>query len=64
MKYQCYYNKVLFIGERQYIGEKIIIPEAVFDTELEAEMYCDEHVEYQQHGDEVIELSIGYDVVA
>lgn len=64
MKYQCYYNKVLFIGERQYIGEKIIIPEAVFDTELEAEVYCDGHVEYQQHGDEEVELEIKYDEIA
>ena len=53
MKYQCY-NKVLFIGERQYIGEKIIIPEAIFDTEDEAERYCNTHVEFQ--GDEEREI--------
>ena len=35
-----------------------------FDNEDEAEKYCDGHVEYQQHGDEEIELEIRYDEIA
>lgn len=38
-KYQCYYNETIFSGGRSYKGERVNTE--VFDTEEEAEEYCD-----------------------
>ncbi len=63
MKYQCYYNETIFIGERAYIGKKVIVPEAIFDTENEAEQYCNSHYGWQQRGDEWIDNEMSWDEV-
>lgn len=52
IKYQCYWHKVVHIGMRKYIGAKVL--DKVFDTEDEAERYCNTHVEFQ--GDEEREI--------
>lgn len=46
-KYQCYYNETIHINNIPYIGKKVIIPDALFNTELEAEKYCQGHVGIQ-----------------
>ena len=46
-KYQCYYNETIHINNISYIGKKVIIPDALFNTELEAEKYCRSHVGMQ-----------------
>ena len=38
-KYQCYYNETIFCNGRSYKGERVNTE--IFDTEEEAEDYCD-----------------------
>lgn len=68
MKYQCYYNETIFIENNDgypvpVIGKKVVIPEALFDTEAEAEHYCCSNVGSQQCGNEWIENDINYEEV-
>ena len=37
-KYQCYYNEIILCNGREYIGKRINTE--CFDTEYEAEIYC------------------------
>lgn len=42
MKYQCYYNETIKCNERNYIGKRV--DTECFDTEKEAEIYCNYNV--------------------
>ena len=46
-KYQCYYNETVYINQVACIGKRVNIPDALFDTEAEAERYCQSHVGLQ-----------------
>ena len=58
IKYQCYWNKIIYIQDdngnrsRGYIGEKVL--DKVFDNENDAEHYCRFHVAFE--GDEEREI--------
>lgn len=41
-KYQCYYNETINCNGRKYIGKRVDME--CFDTEEEAERYCNSHV--------------------
>lgn len=41
-KYQCYYNETISCNGREYIGKRV--DTECFDTEEEAERYCNGHV--------------------
>lgn len=61
-KYQCYYHEVGYIGDRGYLGSKII--QATFDDEEEAERYCDSHVGIQEFGDgSYEERELNYEII-
>ena len=68
MRYQCYYNETIFIESNEgypvpVTGEKVIIPEAIFDTEDEAEKYCLHHFGSQKCGDEWVDNEVRYEEV-
>lgn len=41
-KYQCYYNETISCNGREYIGKRV--DTECFDTEEEAERYCNRYV--------------------
>lgn len=41
-KYQCYYIKPIFVNGRSYRGKRV--DTKIFDTEEQAERYCNSHV--------------------
>ena len=68
MKYQCYYNETLYVESNEgmpvpVVGAKVIVEDAVFDTETEAEQYCEAHFGVQQIGNEFIENDMRYEEV-
>lgn len=68
MKYRCYYNETLYIESNEgipvpVVGAKVVIPEAMFETEIQAEIYCENHYGMQQVGDEWIENEMRYEEV-
>lgn len=48
-KYQCYYNETIKCNGRNYIGK--CINTECFDTEAEAENYCNRNVGTQEFSD-------------
>lgn len=48
-KYQCYYNETVKYNGRNYIGKRI--DTECFDTESEAENYCNRNVGIQEYSD-------------
>ena len=61
MKYQCYYNETIKCNEGNYIGKRV--DTECFDTEEDAERYCDYHVGTQKCGDEYMENEMKYEEV-
>lgn len=61
MKYQCYYNETIKCNERNYIGKRV--DTECFDTEKEAEIYCNYNVGIQKCGDKYIENEMRYEEV-
>lgn len=49
MKYQCYYNETIKCNGRNYIGKRV--DTECFNTEDEAEKYCNYHLGIQECGD-------------
>lgn len=48
-KYQCYYNEVVYVDGRAYIGKRV--DKECFDTEEQAERYCSSHVGITEYSD-------------
>ena len=48
-KYQCYYNETIKFNGREYTGKRV--DAECFDTEEEAEKYCNLHVGIQNYSD-------------
>ena len=48
-KYQCYYNETIICNGRAYIGKRI--DEKCFDTEEQAERYCEENMGITEYSD-------------
>ena len=48
-KYQCYYNETIYCNGRSYNGKRV--NDKCFDTEAEAEKYCNSHVGITEHSD-------------
>ena len=48
-KYQCYYNETIKFNGREYTGKRVYTE--CFDTEVEAERYCNLHVGIQEFPD-------------
>lgn len=65
-KYQCYYNETINVEKPDgrvvgYEGKKVLTE--CFDTEAEAERYCNTHVGSQRAGDSWIENEMNYDEI-
>ena len=48
-KYQCYYNETIKYNGKNYIGKRINTE--CFDTEVEAENYCNGNLGIQEYPD-------------
>lgn len=48
-KYQCYYNETVYVNGVACIGKRV--DEECFDTEEQAERYCNSHVGITEHSD-------------
>ena len=62
-KYQCYYNETIKFNGREYTGKRV--DAECFDTEEEAEKYCNLHVGIQEFSDgSYRECEMNYDEIA
>ena len=41
--FQCYYNETILMGKCRCTGAKVIVKDALFDNEADAERYCTYH---------------------
>lgn len=61
-KYQCYYNETIKFNGREYTGKRV--DTECFDTEVEAERYCNGHVGIQEFSDgSYRECEMNYDEI-
>ena len=61
-KYQCYYNETILCNGRKYIGKRV--DTECFDTEYEAEIYCNGNVGIQEFSDgSYEECEMNYDEI-
>ena len=60
--FQCYYNETFSCGGRSYMGKRVDTEK--FETEAEAERYCNTNVGIQNYSDgSYEECDINYDEI-
>lgn len=60
--FQCYYNETFSCGGRSYIGKRVDTEK--FETEVEAERYCNTNVGIQNYSDgSYEECDMSYDEI-
>lgn len=60
--FQCYYNETFSCGGRSYIGKRIDTEK--FETEIEAERYCNTNVGIRNYSDgSYEEFDMDYDEI-